>query len=327
MSDNWYSVDLAGKVYLNPNFWQTKTRIDRLVDKYLSLDRLRERLEDLPQQFRNPQPRQWQPINWGKINSEHIIGIDLDVFLKIIKGAIDTEAPIRGYTQTSRKYLEPIHPSMARFVGGTVGENGKIIEIGLWEREERQHTPALSKIYQQLSATKITPSLRTVKSYRVVNSPYKDLYRHGLHRIITEYSAVCLYLWLMAHTTKTIQQVLVELMQDETNHMTKFWGVGIWLYPNANSQLFDHIFHQLVELLQPSSRRIDFSARSNLISTFRRMMSVLGWQSWTSLCKIELIYTFIRILQRMWQWSSSLTPEYLQPLCASRQFFGDEGDD
>lgn len=325
MSDFQHSVDLAGEVYANPNFWQTKTRIDRLVDKYLSLDRLRERLEDLPQQFKHPQPRQWQPIDWNEINSKQINGIDLEVFLAIIKGAIDTEAPIRGYTQTSRQYLEPIHPLMARFVGGIVDGDGKILEIGLWEKEERQHTPALSKIYQQLTATKITPSLRTVKSYRVVNTPYKDLYRHGLHRIITEYSAVCLYLWLMAHTTKTIQQILAELLQDETNHMTKFWGVGIWLYPNANSQLFDHIFHQLGELLQPSTR-IDFSTTSNLISTFRRMMSVLGWQSWTSLCKIELIYTFTRILQRMWQWSSSLTPEYLQPLCTSPQFFGDDGN-
>lgn len=60
---------------------------------------------------------------------------------------------------------------------------------------------------------------------------------------------------------------------------------------------------------------------SALTATFRRMMPVLNWQSWSALCKIELIYTFIEVLQRMWQWSKNLTPEYLQPLCASPQFF------
>ncbi|WP_036485903.1 hypothetical protein [Myxosarcina sp. GI1] len=317
MNDKSLTKDLAGEVIYNPTFWQTKERIDNLVAKYLSSEQLRDRLEDLPRQFQDPQPRKWQPIDWHKINPEQIIDIDLDIFLSIIKGAIDTEAPIHDYTQTSRQYLEPIHSLMARFVGGVV-KDGKVIEIGLWEREERQHTPALIKVYRQLTKEKINPKLRTVRSYRAVKDPYRDLYGHGLHRIITEYGAVCLYLWLMARTTGTIQQVLAELLQDEINHMTKFWGVGLWLYPNANSQLIGHIFSQIASLLQPADKN------SNLVATFHRLMSVLDWQSWSSLCKIETIYTFVWILQRMSQWSSSLTPEYLQPFCASPQFFDEE---
>ena len=31
--------DLAGEVCFRPNFWQTKTRINYLIDEYLSIDK------------------------------------------------------------------------------------------------------------------------------------------------------------------------------------------------------------------------------------------------------------------------------------------------
>jgi hypothetical protein len=313
--------DLAGEVCFCPNFFQTKARIHSLIDAYLSLEQLKARLEDLPQQFNNPQPRQWSTINWQDINSEQVIGIDLDIFLSILQGALDTEAPIRGYTQTSRQYLEPIHPSMAKFVGGVVATDGSIIELGLWEKEERQHTPALIKIYQQLSKQTINPQVREVKTYQAWENPYQDLYKHGLHRVITEYSATCLYLWLMSHTTGTIQQVLGELLQDEVNHMTKFWGMGMWLYPDNTEQLIRYLLSQIHTIL-PISYEGSLKPQANLKFTFQQMMSVLNWQSWSFLSRSELIYTFIVILQRMWYWSRQLTPEYLQSCCASPDFFG-----
>ncbi|WP_019504009.1 ferritin-like domain-containing protein [Pleurocapsa sp. PCC 7319] len=314
------SIDLAGEVCFRPNFFQTKNRINYLIDEYLSLEQLCDRLEDLPQQFRNPQPRQWEPINWQDINLEQVIGIELDIFLSIIQGALDTEAPIRGYTQTSRKYLQPIHPSMAKFVGGAIRADGTIVELGLWEKEERQHTPALAKIYQHLTQKKITPQLRQVKSYQPRENPYQDLYGHGLHRVVTEYSAACLYLWLMSHTTGTTQQVIAEILQDEINHMTKFWGMGMWLYPDSAQQLMRYILSQIHTIL-PLSYELSPKPQSNLKPTFQRMMSVLNWQSWSILSRGELIYTFIGILKRMWQWSRNLTPEYLQSCCASPDFF------
>ena len=342
--------DLAGEVCFRPNFFQTKARINYLIDEYLSLEKLGDRLEDLPQQFENSQPRQWTTINWQDINPEQVVGLELDVFLSIIKGASDTEAPIRDYTQTSRQYLEPIHPSMAKFVGGEVGENGKIIELGLWEKEERRHTPALAKIYQQLTNQKIIPQLRTAKSYQAWENPYQDLYKHGLHRIATEYGAACLYLWLMSHTTGTIQQILAELLKDEVNHLAKFWGMGMWLYPHGAKHLIQYLLSQIHTIL-PISCEVSLQSQSNLNetggeetspyphstvasmgrrpttscllkSTFQRMMSVLDWQSWSILSRGELIYTFIWALKPMWHWSSQLTPEYLQSCCATPEFFG-----
>lgn len=313
--------DLVGEVCFRPNFFQTKTRINNLIEKYLSDAELSDRLEDLPQQFSHPQPRKWSKINWQDIYPEQVIGLELDIFLSILKGALDTEAPIKSYTQTSRQYLQPIHPSMARLVGGIVAADGTMIEMGLWEKEERQHTPALIKLYQRLSNTTITPQAKTAKSYQPWINPYQDLYRHGLHRIITEYGAACLYLWLMAHTTGTTQQVLGELLQDEINHLTKFWGMGMWLYPNGGEQLISYLLSQINTIL-PVSYESKIKSSANIQSTLQHMMSVLNWQSWSVLHQGELIYTFIWILKRIWHWSGQLTPEYLHSCCGTPEFFG-----
>ncbi len=298
--------DLAGEVCYRPTFFQTRNRINHLVQEYLNLDKLRDHVEDLPLQFINPQPRPWQNINWNNINQSQIINLELATFLAIIKGSLDTEAPIRDYTQTSRQYLAKIHPQMAHFVGGKVDRNFKIIELGLWEKEERQHTPALSKIYQQLVGEKVVIKWRKPKTYQPSDNPHRDLYRHGLHRIITEYSAVCLYLWLMTRTTGTIQQILAELLQDEINHMTKFLGFGMWLYPDG--------LHQKINTSFSSSNSLKSMMR--LLITFRRMMKNLAWESWKTQHKVELTYTFVKVLENMMAWSNSLTPEYLDELFA-----------
>jgi len=242
--------------------------------------------------------------------------------LSIIKGALDTEAPIRAYTQASRQYLEPIHPTMAKFVGGKVDLDGKITDLGIWEKEERQHTPALTKIYQQLTNTKISPQAKKVKSHFLNTNPYEDLYKHGIHRVATEYGAACLYIWiwLMSHTTGTIQAVLAELLQDEVNHLCKFWGMGMWLYPDGAELLIKYLLNQIHPILPHSTEEKQSSG--NLKPTFQRMMMVLDWQSWSTLSRGELIYTFIWVLKRMGHWSSQLTPEYLQSCCATAEFFG-----
>ncbi|MEH2421715.1 MAG: ferritin-like domain-containing protein [Nostoc sp.] len=282
--------DLAGKSYLSPDYLQTQRRIHSLIDKYVAVEKLHDRLQDLPIQFTNPQSRPWKLIDWQTINRNQIIGLDAEVFLSILIGAMDTEAPIRGYTQTSRQYLEKLHPQMARFVGGTVGEDGELLELGLWEKEERQHTPALIKIYTQLTGEKITPKLRTVRSYLPTDDAYEDLYRHGLHRIATEYGATCLYIWLMAHTTGALQNVLEELAQDEINHMTKFWGFGVWAFPDTGLM---RIGRTLIKTRSPNYQR------NNLMRTLRRMMATLNWNAWSLTNKTTLLFTFTYTMRHL----------------------------
>ncbi|BAZ00573.1 hypothetical protein NIES37_45680 [Tolypothrix tenuis PCC 7101] len=295
----------AAQSFYRLNYWQIQHRINSLINNYLAAEKLHERLQDLPLQFPNPQPRPWKPIDWQAINRNQIIGINPEIFLSILIGAMDTEAPIRGYTQTSRKYLEKLHPQMARFVGGTVGEGGELQEIGLWEKEERQHTPALMKIYSQLTGEKITPKQRIVRGYLPTDDPQEDLYRHGLHRVATEYGATCLYLWLMAHTTGALQDVLEELTKDEINHMTKFWGFGVWAFPDTG------LIRVGKTLIKTRSQTYQ---RNNLIRTLRRMMATLNWNAWTVTNKATLLYTSTLTMHRLWTWNNSLTPEYLNNL-------------
>jgi len=313
--------DLAGQVYPHLKISHMRKRLKNLINKYLTQEILTSHLEDLPIQIKNPQPRPWGAIHWDTINSEQVIGIELELFLSIIVGAIDTETPIRGYTHTSRQYLEPVHREFARFVGGVMNLDGTISELGLWEKEERQHAPALIKIYKQLTGNQPSLSPHIPRNYRPSGNPQYDLYRHGLHRVITEYSAVCLYLWLMVHTTGTLQQVLGELLQDEINHMIKFWGFGLWLFPETCLSWLKPILTQKptpvshkVNFSQTHSPSTDVEPSNHIIKTFSRMMGVLNWHRWSWTHKLELSYTFMSVSHRLWCWKETLTKEYLQQL-------------
>lgn len=266
-----------------------------LTDRYLNYDRLQENIQDLPQQFIQPRPRKWAAIDWRSIHITQIIGIEPQLFLAIIKGAIDTEAPIQGYSQTSRQYLASIHPQMAKFVGG-VEESGWQ-RRGLWELEECRHTPTLIAIYRQIGGKKIIPTVKQARVYQPTDCPDRDLYRHGLHRIFTEYGATCLYLWLMGHSRGILRQVLGELVRDEVNHLTKFWGFGVWLYPQPQGQRLRYSCQQLL---------LGRSSGNSLFKTYRRMMSVLHWQEWNWQQRREIIYTFYLVMQRLLSWHQTL---------------------
>ncbi|MBD1912403.1 ferritin-like domain-containing protein [Leptolyngbya sp. FACHB-16] len=293
----------------DPSGSPTQQDLRNLLDHYFSIAHLNDRLQDLPHQFHHPQCRPWTPIDWQAIALDQIVGIQPQVFLSILRGAIDTEAPIRGYTQTSRQYLEPIDPRMARFVGGVVGEDGQLLEPGLWEKEERQHTPALLKVYSQLTGEKVIPQPHRVRAYQAEANPTVALYRHGLHRVATEYGAACLYLWLMAHTTGPLQAVLHELLLDEINHMAKFWGFGIWAYPNSS---LPHIGWTLLQTMQG---RVGYQRdRSSLVGTLQRMTDVLGWQAWSARNRWTFTLTCFHALGRLSRWNQHLTPAFLQDL-------------
>ena len=314
---------LSAKLHGMQSYFQTFSRISNLIDTYLCESNLNDRLTDLPVQFENPQPRPWATIDWQAIDRSQIIGVSPDVFLSVIVGSMNVEAPIRGYATVSFHYLEKFHPKMARFVGGTFAEDGSLIEPGLWEKEERQHTPALVKIYQQLTGEKLRIKPSGVKRYVPSDNPREDLYGHGLHRVATEYGATCLYLWLMAHSTGALQQVLCELVIDEVNHMTKFWGFGLWAFPESLSTrvrlAIAHFFKRTPHPRFNSSdnqptRTHHLRSVVELLQTFGRVMGLVAWKSWSLPVKLELIFTFIQALHRVRCWQKTLTPSYLQQL-------------
>jgi hypothetical protein len=276
-----------------------------LINIYLDRTQLDNLLQELPRQFEQPQPRKWARIDWQSINNEQIIDIEPQLFLAILKGSIDTEAPIRDYTQTSRQYLDAVHPQMATYVGGSIDDTGNTRSKGLWELEERRHAPALMAIYHQLSGSRIQPQPKQARTYQPTDCPDADLYRHGLHRIATEYGATCLYLWLMGHSTGILRQVLGELVRDEVNHLIKFWGFGIWLYPYPKGHRFIHGCRQMLP---------HRSSGNNLLKTYHQMMSVMHWNEWKLQQRYSIVMTFYQVMQQLLAWHHSLTPADLDRL-------------
>jgi hypothetical protein len=301
--------DVVGAWSAAIDFKQVRRRIESLTQRYVTVAHLGDRLADLPHQFHQPQPRRWQQIDWGAIAPDQLSGIPLDTFCAILLGTINTEAPIHGYTQASRQYLEHFHPQMARFVGGRVDSNGKVLTLGLWEREEKRHTPALITLYKKLAGNSPTPVPHRARPYTPSGDPRADLYRHGLHRIATEYGAACLYLWMMAYTTGPLQAVLGELLVDEINHMTKFWGFGRWAYPKTSLGM---IVSTLAQAMAQKWRQPNL--QGSLVHTLRRMTAELAWGQWSLGHRLTFLYTFDQVMRVLWRWERSLTPVYLEQL-------------
>lgn len=309
LSSHPHTTDLAGEFDTELGWLQILQRVRVLRQRYVTEPILRDRLEALPHQLAYPTVRPWGAIPWGEVQADQLMGIDRATFCATLLGTINTEAPIRGYTQSSRQYLERLYPAMARYVGGRVDAADQLVEIGLWEREEKRHTPALAKLYTILSGEKPHIVPHAARPYQPAADPRENLYRHGLHRVATEYGATCLYLWMMAYSTGALQAVLAELLIDEINHMTKFWGFGMWAYPDSS----------LMKIGQTLSRallrkRRDRTTQGSLLHTLRRMMAELAWEQWSPTQRLTLLYTFDQVVKPLCAWNRTLTPSYLEPL-------------
>lgn len=302
-STNHTQFDLAGYCHSTPNYLQTRARINYLLERYLSQDILTERLLDLPQQFENPQQRPWQKINWQAINHSQIIGIEPKLFLQVIASAVEIEAPIRSYSQESWGYLQTAHPPLARFMGGVTDENGKIIEVGIWEKEERQHAPAFSKIYQQLTGEKLQQKPNTVHGYQPTGNVRAEIYNHGVSRISSEWSAVSIYIWLMSHSTGALQMAIAQPLQDEVNHLAKFWGITRWGFGDAVFRRVIGSIYRLIRLLNHHQK--ERTSGQDIIK-----FSHLKYG-------IEIGYSLMKVMTQMCRWNYHLKADALNQVFGS----------
>lgn len=298
-----YSIDLAGNQYLNPHYLQTRSRINYLVNRYLSVDILSDRLCDLARQFDNPHPHSWEGINWKTINPSQIIGVESAMFLQIVASAAEIEAPIHDYSQESWGYFQQIHPQMARFIGGICTEE-KTVELGVWEKEERQHSPLFRKIYQQFTGEKLLPKPNSVKGYQSTSNPWQDLYNHMIARISSEWSAASIYLWLMSHSTGELQQAIAQVLQDEINHLAKFWGFSCWLWSDSYLHQLQGTTKNLIAMLR--HHQDERTEGKDIVS------QALGLNH--LLLVVELTFTLTRIMIRLRRWNQQLSSSYLNYL-------------
>lgn len=113
----------------------------------------------------------------------------------------------------------------------------------------------------------------------------------------------------MAHTTGALQQVLQELLLDEVNHMTKFWGFGYWAYPEASWVKTGWM------LLRSSGGRLRYQRhRGSLFGTLTRMSQTLAWSSWSRGNRRTFAVACLQVLGQMRTWQNTLTSDSLQTL-------------
>lgn len=287
-----------------PSYLRTRSRIKTLINQYLSIEQLSDRLSDLPSQFETPHQRQWEPIHWNKIDRSQIIDVDPELFLKVVASAAEIESPIREYSKESWDYFHTLHPEMATFMGGTFAQDGSLLTVGIWEKEERQHAPAFRKLYQQLTGEKIVSKPNSVSGCHPSSDPWKDLHHHVLSRLATEWSAVSVYLWLMAHSTGELQQAIAQPLQDEVNHLAKFWGFSRWAFANSYYQHLKGSTSNLATLLK--HHRSERTYSGDLVSKTRRFNNAIY--------AVELAFAFVRVMARLRGWNRELSKSYLRHL-------------
>lgn len=303
-SEQIASMDLAGTCMAYPQYLHIRARINHLIDRYLTIEILSDRLSDLPSQFTQPQPRRWEPIRWQDIDRSQIIGIDPDLFVQVVAGATEVEAPIRAYAQESWGYLQSLHPELAYFMGGKFGPDGSTLEVGVWEKEERQHAPVFSKIYQCLTGEKLRPEANSVLGYQPTQDAWTDLHDHVLTRISTEWGAASVYLWLMAHSTGALQQAIAQPLQDEVNHLAKFWGFSRWAFADPYLKQLKFSTQAIFELLKHHK-----GERTHGEEVLGQVLSLE-----TVSHGVALTFTMMRVMVRLRAWNRELTDSYLKHL-------------
>jgi hypothetical protein len=118
----------------------------------------------------------------------------------------------------------------------------------------------------------------------------------------------------MAHTTGALQDVLEELAQDEINHMTKFWGFGVWTFPDTGLMRIGRT------LIKTRSQNYQ---RNNLMRTLRRMMGTLNWNAWSLNNKTTLLFTFAYTMHRLcgkWRIQRFISPIFFGQILIEKHF-------
>jgi hypothetical protein len=109
-----------------------------------------------------------------------------------------------------------------------------------------------------------------------------------------------MYIWLMAHSTGALQMAISQPLQDEVNHLAKFWGIARWSFGNSALSNAIATTKQLLQLSQHHKAERtdgkDFFLKNNLCYS------------------LEIGFTFVRIISQMWRWNFHLQKDALNQL-------------
>lgn len=299
------AYDLAGNKYTNPSYLQIRERINYLIKKYLSVGVLYSHLHNLQIELKTPYQRYPQRIDWQKINLEQITGISNDLFIDKIISAAKLEIKNREFDTEIRDYLQSVNPQIASFLETTSNQNTMVSNLFInegKEKEEDQEFYLFRKIYQHLTGDKLSTQGYAAKQDEFRGNLREKIYNNALNRIINQWSAISIYVWLMAHSTGELQKAIVQPLQDEVNHLAKFWGISYWAFSDSFLSRLQNKTKNLKPLIKNQERQDE--QKDEILELNYALHSV------------ELTFTFTSVMMQLYQWHKTLEYLYLENLFA-----------
>ncbi|MEM9540892.1 MAG: hypothetical protein AAGA60_15475 [Cyanobacteria bacterium P01_E01_bin.42] len=302
-----------------------KARINTFVDRYLSLEMLGDRLFELSFHHRDSQLNAWQPIDWNAIDRGQITGISPELFLAV--AAISAEVKTMPvYSRQMWEDIAGITSQIVTFLGSAIDEEGNLLELSLWEREERQHSAIFRQIYEQLAGERLPLSDECVFAIDTEIEVDRYLFQCAISKWIT----VSIYLWLLSHSLGALHHAIAQILKDEVGHLAKFWGIVRLRRGNDSNQKLQQDLERLLEAFAspqdcenlsilpsfPLSFKADELIVENTdrlpnMNAFDYLAAILQFSGYDSL---EIGFTLLRSLRQIWCWNLHLQAENLSSL-------------
>ncbi|MBP0022294.1 MAG: hypothetical protein J7647_32650 [Cyanobacteria bacterium SBLK] len=316
---------LADDRATQPHSTMTKARLRDLIDRYLSCEKLDERLFELSFHHQETQLRPWQPIDWDAIDREQITGISPELFLAAIAMSAEVKA-IPVYSRQMWEKVSGIPSHIAAFLGSAIDEDGNLLELSLWEREERQHSAIFRQIYERLAEERLPRS----DNLDFAIGADLEVDRYLFQRVISEWISVSIYLWLLSHSLRDLHHAIAQILQDKIGHLAKFWGMlRLRWGDNPDPQLAKDVERLLQAFASPQDRKnlsilpsfpLSFADNgasgenaesSQSMNVFDYLATILQFSGYYSL---EIGFTLFRSLRQIWCWNLYLQAENLGSL-------------
>ena len=297
--------DLAGNKYTNPSYLQIRERINFLIKKYLSAGVLYSYLHDLKLYLKTPERGQSKYIDWGKINLGQVSGVSNDLFIDKIMNAAKLETQNHDFETEIRDYLQAVNPQIACFLESNSTDrsmDAQALVKATEEKEEYQGLLLFRKIYKQLTGDELQLQGYAVNRNEFKGNLQEEIYNYALNRIANEWSAISIYVWLMAHSTGELQRVIVQPLQNEVSHLVKFWGISYWAFSDSFLSRLQNITKNLTNLIKTHQRQDE--RKSEILELNYALHSV------------EVTFTFTSVMMQLYQWHKTLEHLYLENLFA-----------
>ena len=111
-------------------------------------------------------------------------------------------------------------------------------------------------------------------------------------------------MWLMAHSTGALQNAIAQLLQDEVNHLAKFWGFSRWAFSGSFAKRFQKSAGHILGLAQ--HHKSDRSHGNEVMS-----LPNIAQQAPYA---VELSFTFLRVMVWVRGWDRELSRSFLHHL-------------